>query len=50
MATDTTEGGRERFLAAGMDVCVARPTSVSEFVDVIDRVAAALPRAHKDVA
>jgi CheY-like chemotaxis protein len=50
MAADTTEGGRERFLAAGMDGCVARPIGVSEFVDVIDRVATALPRAHKDVA
>jgi signal transduction histidine kinase len=50
MATDTTESGRERCLAAGIDGCVARPINVSEFIDVIDRVATALSRPHKDVA
>jgi len=49
-ATDTTEGSRQRCLSAGLDGCVARPIHVSEFIEVLDRVATAFSRPHKDVA
>jgi two-component system sensor histidine kinase/response regulator len=43
-------GDRERYLAAGMDGCVAKPISASELVGVIDRVTMATPQPHKEVA